>query len=97
MCKDTTATEQTAAAPLCPVCARPLPAKKGTGRGRTKEVHKTCSILRSRMNEMETMLRSMEFGDAAAVKMMRGNLFAMMNVTLRADVVKINPDNDEDI
>jgi hypothetical protein len=85
---------QDAGAAFCAVCRRPVRRKS---KGRPKEVHTTCCILRSRMAEMEAMLRRMEFGDAEAVRRLRGDIMAMMNVTLRADVVTINPANDADI
>lgn len=79
----------------CAVCHRPVQRKEG--RGRPKEVHTTYCIVRSRMAELEDMLRRMEFGDSAAVKKLRGDMFAIVNGPLRADVVTINPTNDADI
>lgn len=81
---------------LCPVCHRPLEQRAG-GRGRKKEVYTTCCIVRSRVAELETMLRSMEFGDRESVKRIRGDLFAIVNGTLHPGNVTINPSNTADI
>lgn len=81
----------------CWVCHRPLPKRQGAGRGRKKEVHRRCGIVASRLHEMESLLRGMQFGDQEAIKVLRGNLFSIVNVALRPDRVVLNPDSEEEI
>jgi hypothetical protein len=79
---------------VCSVCRRPVARRE---RGRPREVHTSCCIVRSRVAELETLLLKMRFGDVEAARQMRGDLFALVNCTLRASVVRIEPENDSDI
>lgn len=84
-----------AAGAKCHVCGRPVEQRQG--RGRTKEIHTTCTIVKSRLAELERLFSKMQFADAEHVGQLRGDLFQLRNVGLSPKSVTINPTSAEDI
>lgn len=79
----------------CRVCGRPV--HTVVGRGRKKEIHKTCTIVSSRLAELERLIATMEFSDQAYANQLRGDLFRIANGPLQNGHVTINATSDQDI
>lgn len=79
----------------CRVCGRPV--AQTSQRGRTKEIHKTCTIIASRVSELERLFGQVEWADAGHVALWRGALFDIVNGPLRPDRVRFNPESEEDL
>lgn len=79
----------------CRVCGRPV--HTVVGRGRKKEVHKTCTIVASRIAELNRLIGTMEFADPSYSNRLRGEMFRLANGPLQNGHVNFNPTRDEDI
>ncbi len=79
----------------CRVCGRRV--RQKPRRGRTKEIHTSCTILASRLSEIETLLKKIQFADREHVSRLRGDLFQLRNVALSPRHVTVCDDSDEDM
>lgn len=60
----------------CSFCGRPV--KRVLGRGRPREMHRNCSLIEARLNEIEWRLERVHWQDKSYIKSFRGELWSLI-------------------
>ena len=66
-------------ATMCHVCGKPVE-QASTGRGRPREMHQCCKVIRNSLDELARHIEVVDFGDAMHARGLANELFVQYNV-----------------